>query len=47
MKIEKKMTTDSHNRDNRGSEKDHSRRKVKKEDSKVNGIQRQLSEEES
>lgn len=46
MKIEEKMTTDIHNGDNRGSVKDHSRRKVEKEDAKENGIQRQLSEEE-
>ena len=31
MKIEKEMTTDSHNRDNRASEEDHNRRKVKEE----------------
>ncbi len=37
MKIKKKMTTDSHNRGNRGSEEDHSRRKVNKEDAKANG----------
>ena len=37
MKIEKKMTTDSHNWDNRGFEEYHSERKVKKEDAKVNG----------
>jgi len=46
MKIEKGMTIDSHNRDNIGSEEDHNRRKVKKEDAKANGLQRQLSEEE-
>ena len=37
MKIEKEMTTNSHNKGNRGSEEDHSRRKMKKEDAKVNG----------
>lgn len=37
MKIKKEMTTDSHNRGNRGSEEDHNRRKVKKEDAKENG----------
>ena len=31
------MTIDSHNRDNRGSKENHSRRKVKKEDAKENG----------
>ena len=31
MKIEKKMTTDSHKRDNRGSEENQNKRKVKKE----------------
>ena len=40
MKIEKEMTTDSHNRGNRGFEKDHSRSKLKKEDSNANGIKR-------
>ena len=44
MKIEKKMNTDSHNRDNRGYEEDHSRRKVKKEDAKVNG--KRISQQE-
>ena len=35
MKIEKKkMATDSHSR---GSEEDHNRRKMKKEDAKANG----------
>ena len=43
MKIEKKMTIDSHNRDNRGSEEDHNRRKVK-EDAKANG--KRMSQEE-
>jgi len=46
MKIEKEMTIDSHIRDKKGYEKDHNRTKVKKEDSKENGLQRQLSEEE-
>lgn len=41
MKIEKKMTIDSHNR---GSEEDHSRRKVKNEDAKANG--KRMSQEE-
>ena len=44
MKIEKKMTTDSPNRDNKGSKEDHSRRKVKKEDAKANG--KRMSQEE-
>ena len=41
MKIEmkEKMTTDSHNRNGRGFERDHNRMKVKKEDAKANGIQ--------
>lgn len=43
MKMGKKMTTNSHNK---GSEKDHSRRKVKKEDAKANGIWKQLIDEE-
>lgn len=43
MKIEEKMTTDSHSK---GYEEYHNKRKVKKDDSKANGIQRQLSEEE-
>ena len=34
IEMEKKMTTDSHSR---GSEEDHNKRKVKKEDSKANG----------
>ena len=42
MKIEKeKMTTDSHSR---GSEGNHNRRKVKKEDAKANG--KRMSQEE-
>ena len=44
MKIENKMTIDSHNRDSRGSEDDHSRRKVKKENAKENG--KRMSQEE-
>ena len=44
MKIKKKMTTDNHNRDNRGSEEDHNRRKVKKENAKANG--KRMSQEE-
>ena len=35
MKIEEKMTTDSHSK---VSEEDHNRRKVKKEDAEVDGI---------
>ena len=38
------MTIDSHNRDNRGSEEDHNRRKVKKENAKENG--KKMSQEE-
>ena len=42
MKIEKeKMTTDSHSR---GSEENHNRRKVNKEDTKANG--KRISQEE-
>ena len=44
MKMEKKMTTNSHNKDNRGSKEDHNRRKVKKENSNVNG--KRMSQEE-
>ena len=44
MKIEKKMVNDSHNIDNKGSKEDHSRRKEKKEDAKVNG--KRMSQEE-
>ena len=43
--MEKKMSTDNHSRNSRGSERDHNRIKVKKEDAKANGIQRQLSDE--
>ena len=38
---EKKMTTDSHNK---GSERSHKRRKIKKEDAKTNG--KRMSQEE-
>ena len=44
MKIEKKMISDSRNRDNRGSEEDHNRRKMNKEDAKANG--KKMSQEE-
>ena len=44
MNIEKEMTTDSYNRDNRGFEEDHCRRKVKKEDAKGNG--KRMSQED-
>ena len=44
MKIEKNMSIDSHNIDNRGSEEDHNRRKVKKANAKVNG--KRMSQEE-
>lgn len=37
------MATDSHSR---GTEEDHGRRKVKKEDAKANGIWKQLTNEE-
>ena len=40
--MEKKMTIDSHNK---GSEEDHIRRKVKKENAKVNG--KRMSQEET
>ena len=43
--MEKDTTTDSHRRDNRGSKRDHNRRK-KKEDAKENGIRKQLTDEE-
>ena len=46
IEMEKKMTTDSHSRNGRCSERDHNRMKVKKEDAKTNGIQRQLRKEE-
>ena len=48
MKIEMKgkMTTDSHRRGIRDFERDHNTMKVKKEDAKTNGIQRQLRKEE-
>ena len=39
------MTTDSHRGDNRGSKRDHNRRKDK-EDAKENGIRQQLTDEE-
>ena len=42
MKVE--TTTNSHNKDNKGSEEDHDKRKVKKEDSKENG--KRMSQEE-
>ena len=38
------MTTDSHRRDSRGSERDHNRRK-EKDDAKENGIGKQLTDE--
>ena len=44
MKIEKNMTTENHNRDNIGSEEDHNKRKVKKENDEVNG--KRMSQEE-
>lgn len=40
------MATDSHNRRNKCSKEDHSRRKVKREDAKENGIWKQLTDEE-
>ena len=43
--MKEKMTTDSHRIDNRGSERDHNRRK-EKEDAKANGIRKQLTGEE-
>ena len=39
------MTTDSHRRDGRGSERDHIRRK-EKEDAKTNGLRQQLADAE-
>ena len=45
IEMEKKMTTDSHRRDSRGSERDHNRRK-EKEDAKENGIWKQSTDEE-
>ena len=44
IEMEKKMATDSHNRDKRGSKEDLNKRKVKKEDAKVNG--KRMSQEE-
>ena len=44
MKIEKNMTTDSHNKGSIGFEEEHNRRKVKKEDAKANG--KRISQEE-
>ena len=44
IEMEKKMTTDSHRRDSRGSERDHNRRK-EKEYAKANGIRKQLNDE--
>jgi len=44
MKTKKKMTTDTHSRNNKGSKENHSRRKMKKEDAKVNG--KRMSKEE-
>ena len=41
MKIKEKMTTDSHNK---GSEEDHNKRKMKKENAKTNG--KRMSQEE-
>ena len=45
IEMEKKMTTDSHRRDSKGSERDHNRRK-EKEYAKENGIRKQLNNEE-
>ena len=42
MKMEKKMATDSHSK---GSEEDHNRRKMKKEDTMANG--KRMSQEET
>ena len=43
--MEKRVTTDSHSRDRKGSERDHFRRKDK-EDAKANGIRKQLNDVE-
>ena len=45
IEMDKKMTTNSHRRDSRGSERDHNTRK-EKEEAKVNGIRKQLTDEE-
>ena len=42
--MEKKMATDSHSRDCRGSKRSHSRRV--REDAKANGIRKRLTDEE-
>lgn len=44
MKTKKEMTIDSHKKGKKGSEEDHSRRKVKKDDAKANG--KRMSQEE-
>ena len=41
--MEKRMTTDSHSRDSKGSERDHIRRK-EKADAKENGIRQHLTD---
>ena len=43
--MERKMTTDSHRRDSRGSQRDHNERKGK-EDDKTNGRRKQLTHAE-
>ena len=45
IEMEKKMTTDNHKRDSKGSERDHNRRK-ETEDANANGIWKQLTDEE-
>ena len=44
--MKEKMATDSHSRDCRGSERGYNKMKMKKEDAKTDGIQRQLRKEE-
>ena len=44
--MKENMATNSHSRDDRGSERGHNRMKVKKGDAKTDGIQRQLRKEE-
>ena len=44
--MKEKMGTDSHSRDDKGCERGHNRMKMKKQDTKTDGIQRQLRKEE-
>ena len=40
--MKEKMATDIHSKEDRGSERGHNRMKMKKEDAKTDGMQRQL-----